>query len=210
MRSTIRLASEGDAAAIAAVYRPYVESTVISFEIEPPDEDEMRTRIGHTLAAYPWLVCERGGEVVGYAYAAAHRSRPAYKWSVDTAVYLDAAHHRCGIGRGLYRSLFAILAAQGYVNAYAGITLPNPASVGLHERVGFRPVGVYANVGYKMGAWHDVGWWHSTIGPLEADPRPPCSLAAVEARADWTSLLTCGLEVIRTPAPTQRHGGADG
>lgn len=210
MPSTIRMASEHDAGAIARVYRPYVESTGISFELEPPDEREMGTRIGQTLPSHPWLVYEHGGEVVGYAYASQHRRRAAYRWAVDTAVYLDATHHRCGIGRGLYLSLFAILAAQGYVSAYAGITLPNPASVGLHEGVGFRPVGVYTGVGYKMGAWHDVGWWQLTLRPWALNPLPPCSLAAVEERADWQSLLTRGLGVIRTPGPTKRHGDVDG
>src|SRR5688572_19253366 len=154
MGSSIRLAVAGDAAAVAAVYRPFVASTPISFEIEPPDEGEMRRRIQETLKAYPWLVSESDGVVVGYAYATTHRVRAAYRWSVDAAVYVDAAHHRRGIGRGLYASLFAILARQGFVNAYAGITLPNAASVGLHEAAGFEAVGIYRQVGYKLGAWH--------------------------------------------------------
>src|SRR5687767_13959587 len=149
MRSTIRLAGEGDAQAIAAIYRPYVASTVISFEVEPPSDDEMRRRIAQTLPSHPWLIYEHDAHVSGYAYASAHRTRSAYGWSVDTAVYVGAPYHRRGIGQGLYRSLFAILATQGFVNAYAGITLPNPASVGLHEHVGFRPVGVYRGVGFK-------------------------------------------------------------
>jgi phosphinothricin acetyltransferase len=204
------MASEDDAGAVARVYRPYVEATVISFELDPPDEDEMRARIRLTLASHPWLVYERGGEVLGYAYASPHRTRAAYRWSVDTAVYLPSAHHRCGIGRGLYLSLFAILAAQGYVNAYAGITLPNAASVGLHESLGFSPVGIYASVGYKMGAWHDVGWWHLALRPPEPDPALPTGLATMETRHDWQSLLTLGLGAIRAPGPTERLGGIDG
>lgn len=209
MRSTIRLASGEDADAIAAVYRPYVESTVISFEVDPPDEAEMRSRIGQTLASWPWLVYEQGGQVAGYAYASKHRARAAYDWSVDTAVYVASSHHRRGIGHGLYLSLFAILARQGYVNAYAGVTLPNPASVGLHERVAFEPVGVYRQVGYKFGAWHDVGWWQRKLRPREANPSRPESLSAVQTGANWHSLLACGLDVIRPMTPASRPGGSD-
>ena len=194
----IRLAGERDAAAIAAIYGPYVASTVISFEIQPPAEDEMRRRIAQTLPSHPWLVYEQGGDVAGYAYASPHRARAAYGWSVDTAVYVAERYHRCGIGRGLYLSLFAILAAQGYVNAYAGITLPNPGSVGLHEHVGFRPIGVYRHVGFKLGTWHDVGWWRLALAPHPADPLPPRPLASVQAHDDWDTLLTRGLAVIRT------------
>ena len=198
MRSTIRLAREEDAGAIAAIYRPYVESTVISFEVEPPSEDEIRRRITQTLPSHPWLVHEDGAQVTGYAYASPHRTRTAYGWSVDTAVYVDAQYHRCGIGHGLYRSLLAILTAQGFVNAYAGITLPNPASVGLHERVGFQPVGVYRGVGFKMGAWRDVGWWQLTLISRPAEPSSPLTLAAVQAADDWQSRLTSGVVHIRT------------
>ena len=158
--SSIRLATAGDAAPIADIYAPNVTDAVISFEAEPPDAGEMRRRIAGTLERYPWLVCERRGRVWGYAYAGAHGSRAAYRWSVDVSVYVHGEAHRAGVGRALYTSLFAALELQGFYNAYAGATLPNPASVGLHEAMGFRPVGVYRGTGYKMGAWHDVGWWH--------------------------------------------------
>lgn len=180
MDSSIRMAREDDAAAVAGVYRPFVESTPISFETEPPEEHEMRRRLRETLPHYPWLVYESAGAVVGYAYATRHRVRAAYQWSVDTAVYIDRAHQRSGIGRGLYASLLAILAAQGFFNAYAGVTLPNPASVGLHEAVGFTPVGVYRKVGYKLGAWHDVGWWELALRERAVEPHPPLPLAAVQ------------------------------
>jgi len=168
-----RPATERDAAAVAAIYRPYVESTPITFEIDPPSESDMRQRIAETTLSYPWLVYESDGRVIGYAYGSAHRSRAAYRWSVDTAIYVDAAHQRRGVGRELYAALFPRLVARGYFNAYAGITLPNPASVGLHEAVGFRPVGVYRNVGYKMGAWHDVGWWELTLQAHTPAPDEP-------------------------------------
>ena len=133
MAAHIRLGRDRDAQAIAAIYRPFVETTAISFEDVAPGPDEMARRIMETAASYPWLVCEIGGHVVGYAYAAQHRVRAAYQWSVDTSVYVSKQYWRFGIGRGLYISLFRILAAQGFFNAFAGIALPNPASVALHE-----------------------------------------------------------------------------
>jgi phosphinothricin acetyltransferase len=177
----IRLATLDDAAAVAEIYRPYVDATTITFETVAPDAAEMRARIGDVLARLPWLVLEDAGRVVGYAYASPHRARAAYQWSVDVAVYVEQSHHRRGIGRHLYGALFPRLVRQGLVNAYAGITLPNDKSVGLHEVMGFRPVGVYQNVGYKLGQWLDVGWWHLALQPLPASPQPPRWRADLEA-----------------------------
>jgi len=196
MSSELRLATRDDAAGIAAIYGPIVAATPISFEIEPPDEPEMRRRVQETLAAYPWLVCEHRGRVVGYAYASRHAARAAYRWSVDTSVYVHPGFHRRGIGRGLYTSLFRILAAQGYVNAYAGITLPNPGSVALHESVGFQPVGVYRRAGYKLGAWHDVGWWQRALQPPAPTPRPPLNLGEIQRGLAWHEMLAAGLACI--------------
>jgi L-amino acid N-acyltransferase YncA len=193
----IRLASERDAPAIAEIYRPAVASTAISFEVDPPDEREMQRRIDETLAGFPWLVCEDRRRVIGYAYATRHRVRAAYQWSVDTSVYVHRAFHRCGVGRGLYTSLFRVLAAQGYTNAYAGITLPNLGSVGFHEAIGFQPVGVYRQVGYKLGAWHDVGWWQLTLQPHASTPRPPVDLRHVRGQPSWKGMLESGLPFIR-------------
>jgi len=168
----IRLASDRDAAAIADIYAPFVESSATSFETEPPPAEEIRRRVDHTTVAYPWLVCVFDDQVAGFAYATTHRVRAAYQWSVETSVYVHGSFRRAGVGRGLYTSLFAILAAQGFVNAYAGITLPNPSSVALHELMGFLPVGVYRGIGYKTGAWHDVGWWHLLLRAHLREPDP--------------------------------------
>ena len=186
-----------DAEAIAAIYRPYVDDTVISFETLTPDRQEMARRIIDTQPSYPWLVCEFDDRVTGYAYATRHRVRDAYRWSVDASVYIDQSYHRRGIGLALYTSLFGILAAQGFVNAYAGVTLPNPASVALHEAVGFTKVGVYQRVGYKFGAWHDVGWWQLRLKPHDKAPCEPVDVAAVRARPDWNALLARGESKLR-------------
>ena len=196
----IRLETEGDAEAIAAIYRPIVESTAISFETTPPDRSEMARRISETLPAYPWLVCDIDGETVGYAYASKHRVRGAYRWSVDTSVYVADTSRKRGVGTGLYASLFAILAMQGYVNAYAGIALPNPGSVGLHESMGFEKIGVYRRVGYKLGEWHDVGWWQLALKEHEQSPREPLDVTTLTARPDLECLLTRGLSSIRAHA----------
>ena len=196
--AVIRLATERDAEQIAAVYAPNVTDTVISFETEAPSTDEMRRRIEATLKRYPWLVCERQGRVLGYAYASAHGSRAAYQWSVDVSVYVREGAHRRGVGRALYTSLFAALNLQGFYNAYAGATLPNPASVGLHEAMGFRPVGVYPGVGYKMGAWHDVAWWHLPLRERVANPDPPADLPSVLGSEEWEAALKRGLPHLRS------------
>jgi L-amino acid N-acyltransferase YncA len=162
-----------DAAACAAIYAPNVTAGVASFEEEPPDAAEMQRRIEETSARYPWLVAERDGAVAGYAYGTVHRTRRAYRWVVEVTVYVDQARQRSGVGRGLYEALLPLLARQRLQVAVAGITLPNDASVALHESVGFQPVGVYRDFGYKFGAWHDVGWWQARLAPVTASPQEP-------------------------------------
>jgi L-amino acid N-acyltransferase YncA len=198
MAVDIRLARRSDADDIARIYRPFVESTIVSFETEAPDAAQIADRIARTLVRFPWLVCEWNGRIAGYAYATRHRERKAYQWSVDTSAYVSPGQWRRGVGTGLYRSLFAILAVQGFVNAYAGIALPNPASVGLHESVGFRPVGIYRSVGFKLGAWHDVGWWALQIKAAGPSPAEPIEMHVLQGRDDWSALLTAGMSTIRT------------
>lgn len=197
MAVDIRLAREADAAAIATLYRPLVETTAISFETDPPSPDEIAERVRETLLYYPWLVCDNGGRLAGYAYAGRHRVRGAYRWSVDTSVYVDASQRRHGVGRALYSSLLAILGAQGYFNAYAGIALPNAASVRLHESLGFEPVGVYRRVGYKLGAWHDVGWWQLALQAEHGAPDEPVDLATLQRHSNWAALLARGVSALR-------------
>src|SRR5438132_6906321 len=196
----IRLVTSRDALEIAEIYPPIVESTPISFELEPPDEQEIQHRIEHKLTTYPWLVCEKGERVAGYSYASQFRERAAYQWSVETSVYVHPDFRRFGVGRALYASLFPMLKAQGFFNAFAGITLPNAGSVGLHEAVGFQPVGVYRNVGYKLGVWHDVGWWELALQPKAPAPRSPLKLAEIQADPSWQEMLASGLSCIRRPA----------
>jgi phosphinothricin acetyltransferase len=196
----IRLARESDVEAIVAIYRPIVEATAISFETIPPEQQEMARRVGDTLQSYPWLVCDVGGRIAGYAYAARHRVRGAYRWSVDTSVYIEDRYRRLGVGRGLYVSLFAILAAQGYFNAYAGIALPNPASVALHETMGFQRIGVYRQAGYKLGRWHDVGWWQLILKEHEQAPEEPHDLATVSRHPEWEQMLARGQSFVRAEA----------
>lgn len=156
----IRVATAADAAAVLEIYAPIVAGTCISFELAPPSIDEMRERITNTLPLLPWLVSvDAQGQINGYVYAGRHRERPAYQWAVDVTAYVREGARGHGVGKRLYAALFSELVRMGYFQAFAGIALPNPASVALHESMGFKPLGVYRKVGFKHDAWHDVGWW---------------------------------------------------
>ena len=172
--SIIRPAGLTDAAAIRDIYAPSItrRDVATSFEMEVPTAEEIADRISTKTAVYPWLVMEEDGQLAGYAYADPHRARVAYQWCAEVSVYVNAAHHRKGVGRKLYEVLFDILRKQGVVNLYAGITLPNPGSVGLHELLGFKLVGIYESIGFKFGKAHDVGWWHLRLQPWPHQPRP--------------------------------------
>jgi phosphinothricin acetyltransferase len=162
--------SARDAAPCAAIYEPYVRDTAISFEDRPPDANQIAERIE---AFHQWLVAEESGEVVGYAYGCEHRKRAAYRWAADVSVYVAPEHHRRGIGRALYSALLPALERQGFFIACAGVTLPNEASVALHESLGFIPVGVYRRIVYKLGSWWDVGWWQLSLQEPDGDKPPP-------------------------------------
>jgi len=176
----IRRATADDATAVAAIYAPYVTGTVVSFETEAPHAEEMARRIEEVGDAYPWFLAhEDDGAVLGYAYACAFRTRPAYRFTVETTVYIADSAHRRGIGTLLYRVLLPVLEAQGFAQAIAAITLPNEASVRLHERLGFHQVGTYERVGFKFREWRSVGLWQRRLLPLSTRPEEPRPVSAV-------------------------------
>lgn len=188
----IRLASPDDADALRAIYAPYVEDTPISFEYDPPTAAEMGRRVESTVDAWPWLVCVADGEVVGYAYAGQFSGRTAYRWTVEVSAYVRGDHRGRGVGRALYESLFCVLRRQGFVEAYAGITLPNEASVGFHESMGFVHHTTFPAVGYKFGVWLDVGWWRRPLRERPDDPDPPRSIAEARAEPWWDEAMAAG------------------
>jgi L-amino acid N-acyltransferase YncA len=173
MPSEIRIATVADAEGICAIYTPIVTDTVISFELLAPTIDEMGIRIASTTKTLPWFVSvDQNGLVNGYAYASRHRERAAYQWSVDVSAYVREDSRKQGVASRLYAAVLEELAHLGYCQAFAGIALPNQASIGFHESLGFVCIGVYRDVGFKLGAWHDVGWWQKTLQEIEA-PSPP-------------------------------------
>lgn len=159
----IRTAVAADAAVLREIYRPYVERTAVSFELEVPSIEEFQRRIAVAVEGWSWLVAKVDGRQVGYAYASAHRAREAYRTSVETSAYVHEDYQRQGIGRALYTQLLKELSERGFGSAYAAITLPNEASVGFHESLGFESIGVFPRVGRKFGVWHDVAWFYRPL-----------------------------------------------
>ena len=192
MATVIRLAEPSDGLQLADIYRPAVTDSAVSFELEPPSGAEMGERVARVLQRTPWLVCARGDRLLGFAYATAHRERAAYQWSVDVSAYVHSDARRVGIARSLYSSLFAVLVVQGYRNAYAGISLPNVASVRLHESVGFTPVGVYRGVGFKHGAWRDVAWFERLLALREIAPGPPRLVPQCREEPEFMAAIKAG------------------
>jgi L-amino acid N-acyltransferase YncA len=176
---SVRTATASDAAGCARIYAPLVRDAATSFETTVPGETDFERRIAETLAFYPWLVCDRGGDVAGYAYAREHRARRAYRWCTEVSVYVSPEHQRLGLGAALYKKLLECLTAQRLRNAYAGIALPNPASVAFHEAFGFDLVGVYNDIGYKLGKWHDVGWWALRLPGTDGEPDEPLPFSKI-------------------------------
>lgn len=180
----IRPARPDDATAIAEIYAPYVAETAISLEMTAPTAEQIGQRMANLTPVYPWLVYDGESGLKGYAYAGPHSDRGGYRWSANATVYVARACHRQGIGRALYERLLSILSRQGFHAVFGGITLPNAASVGLHESCGFSPVGVYRQAGFKLGAWWDVGWWGCLLNEASLEPTAP--------RAFSSELLHCG------------------
>jgi L-amino acid N-acyltransferase YncA len=169
----IRAIAIADAKAVLNIYKPYIETTAITFETSMPSIQDFTERIKSNTEKYPWLVAEDQGRIIGYAYASKHRDREAYQWCVESSVYVMEEYHSKGIAKELYATLFEILQQRGYVNVYAGITLPNPKSHSFHAKMGFEPIGIYKNIGYKLGKWHDVAWLVKTINLHTKDPLVP-------------------------------------
>ncbi|MGB7443877.1 MAG: arsinothricin resistance N-acetyltransferase ArsN1 family B [Coleofasciculaceae cyanobacterium] len=195
--AAIRLVQASDAEQMLAIYAPFIKESSTTFELEVPTIEQLQQRIGTISEHAPWLVCEIEGEILGYAYASKHRQRAAYQWSVESSVYVGAKLRRKGVGKALYSSLFQLLQLQGFYNVYAGITLPNLASVALHENLGFSHIGTYELVGYKLGKWHDVGWWQLSLQSERSVPVSPLSLGKVQNSSQWQIALSSGLSWLR-------------
>jgi phosphinothricin acetyltransferase len=198
MTAQIRLALPGDAEQIAAIYAPFCTETAVSFEYTAPTVAEMAQRIRKITERLAWLVLDDDGRIAGYVYASPHRERAAYQWSVDVAAYVASDYRRRGVGSTLYTALFRVLVSQGYFKAFAGVTLPNPASERLHESLGFERVGEYRGVGFKLGAWHDVRWYQRTLQPEGPNPPAPRTVHEVLQSAIWDQSLTDGLGHFRS------------
>ncbi len=189
MNKKIRLAAEADSTSILEIYAPFIEDTVITFEYEVPTLSEFSKRMANIQKKYPWLVCEVNDSIIGYAYASQFNERAAYAWSVDFSVYIKPEYHNKKIGKALYTALSQLLRLQGYCNAYTGVTLPNIKSEGLHESFGFKPVGVYHNVGYKFGNWYDVKWFELEIQEHFKIPVTPKAINEINNTPGFYTIL---------------------
>jgi len=184
----VRIATPFDANKLLEIYAPYILTTAFTFETEVPTVQEFEARLRSYLHKYPWIVCEINGAIAGYVYASVHRQREAYQWTCECSVYLHENFKGKGIGKELYDVLFRILKMQGLVNVYAGITLPNYASVRLHEKCSFVQFAIYDNIGYKLNSWHKVGWWKLQLNELVPKPSPPVKFSEMHFQL-FASLL---------------------
>ena len=198
MSATIRLATETDAAAILEIYAPFCADTPVSFETEPPSELEIRNRINKTLDVLPWLVCEDEHQLLGYAYTSRHRERAGYRWSVDVSVYVREGRRGSGIGRALYTSLFAIIRLQGFFNILAGITLPNPGSVALHEKMGLRPVARLSGHRLQVRRLARRRLVAALLGPPADEPMEPIDFPSIQSRPEFSAAIAAGLNFLKS------------
>ena len=176
----IRVATKHDAAAMLEIYAPFILNSGITQEIEVPSVEEFQKRILSGLKERPWLVCEMDDQFAGYAYAGKHRERKGYQWCTEPSVYVSEKFYQRGVANALYTALFDILKLQGYVNAYAVITLPNDKSIAFHKKFGFKYLTTYPKIGYKLGEWHDVGWMQYEITPHKKDPADPIKFSEIK------------------------------
>lgn len=185
----IRLAKPGDAPQISAIYGHYAQETAITFDYDTPTADEFAERIVQNSRMYPWLVVEQDGIILGYAYGSLHRTKTAYQWSPESTIYVDPTRHGKRLGRILYETLFALLKMQGYVNVYAGVTVPNEKSEGLHTSLGFEVIGDFKNIGFKQGKWHDVRWLVLHLTAHGAHPSPPLPMESITGTEEFRHIL---------------------
>lgn len=167
----IRMAVPEDAAALLAIYAPYVTDTAITFEYAVPSLEEFTNRLTSILEKYPYLVAEQEGRILGYAYASTFKGRAAYDWSVETSIYIDMEYRGGGIGTALYEALETMLIKQNILNSYACIAYPNPESIRFHETLGYRTIGHFTKCGFKLGTWYDMIWMEKMLGSHEAEPK---------------------------------------
>lgn len=194
----IRLITPADAEAALAVYAPYVLHTANTFEYEIPSADDFRKKIEKITAQYPWLVCEYDGEIVGYAYGSTHRERAAYQWSPESTVYISDKHHRKGIARILYNTLFALLQQQGYINVFASVLVTNVNSVEFHRAYGFEEIGLFKNIGYKLGEWHTNLWFQYTLQEHVIDPSVPIPITKLFNDEELKTTINKSAELLNT------------
>ncbi len=185
----IRLASIEDAAGMLAIYGPFVLNTAINFEYEVPSLADFGKRITAATPKYPWLACLRNDQIVGYAYASDFRYRAAYQWSPESTIYVAPEVQGHGVGKALYQSLFSILKLQGFYNVFAGVALPNDKSERLHKSMGFKEIGVFENVGYKLGKWQTTRWFQLCLSTHMPNPTPPLSILATAATPAFAGVL---------------------
>ena len=208
----LRAATADDGAELARIYAPVVALTAISFELEPPDATAMAERVRAAQPRWPWIVaCDAHdpGALLGYASAGVFRARPAYRFACESAIYVDPNARRQGLGRRLYGALLGSLRRQGLHRVVAGISLPNPASVALHEGLGFTPAGVVERVGFKFDRWHDMGFWTLNLAPdLERPRDEPRSTGDVDADGGEAARREAdGRRTLQTDGPWRPQAG---
>ncbi len=175
----IRFAEKSDATAILSIYAKYIKETRVTFEIEVPEVSAFEERMERIMERFPWVVCEIDGSIAGYAYASKHGERAAYRWSADLSVYIDERYHRRGIAAALYEAVQELLREQGYFTVYAGVSTPNPRSEAFHTAMGFRNLGEFRNVGYKLGQWCGVTWFELPLSEYREVPEEAVAIGTV-------------------------------
>ncbi len=188
-KKKIRFATMEDAEAILAIYAEYIVNTGVTFEIEVPTVEQFQERIGRITEQFPWLVCEIDGEIAGYAYGSKHGERAAYRWSADLSVYINEKYHRRGIATALYKAVMELLRLQGYYTVYAGVSTPNEKSEAFHTAFGFRNLGEFKNVGYKLGKWRGVAWYELPLAEYIEEPVETMAIGTIMQRVECVGIL---------------------